>query len=159
MSHKYAIVSDDETTVIEWRTYPNALDLATVKRLPSGRLKIRPVIESRQAVTALQNSVDVVTVGVDSVTVTNQVTEKTTDEKRLITNRAINQEILDLELANPITHRTQREFIIGISTAIAAAQGITAAQMLDPASPYYSHAYAAFVGVNEATVELRGQRV
>jgi len=73
-------------------------------------------------------------------------------------NKQIDAQIVALEQANPITHRTMREFIIGVSTGIAAAQGVTPAQLMNPADPHYSHAFAAFVGVNAQTVALRAQK-
>jgi hypothetical protein len=73
-------------------------------------------------------------------------------------NAEINAQIAALEIANPITHRTMREFILGVSAGIAAAHGITEEQLLDPEGPHYSHAYAAFESVNAQTVALRGQK-
>lgn len=73
-------------------------------------------------------------------------------------NTQINEQIAAIEEANPITHRTMREFIIGVSTTIAATQGVTPAQLLNPADPHFSHAFAAFVGVNQETVALRAQK-
>jgi hypothetical protein len=74
-------------------------------------------------------------------------------------NAVIDAEIAAIELANPITHRTQREFMIGVQTMLAGLLGITAEQLLDPQSPHYSHAYAKFVSVNAETITKRQERV
>jgi len=74
-------------------------------------------------------------------------------------NADINAQIIALEAANPITHRTQREFILGVSQVVAALQGVTPAQLLNPADPHYSHAFAAFFDVNQQTIALRAQKL
>lgn len=73
-------------------------------------------------------------------------------------NAQINSEIAALEAANPITHRTMREFILGVSTSVAAAQGLTQAQLLNPSDAHYSHAFAAFAAVDAQAVALRAQK-
>lgn len=73
-------------------------------------------------------------------------------------NQQIDAQIVSIEQVNPITHRTMREFILGVSTSIAAAQGVTPAQLLNPTDPHYSHAFAAFYQVNAQTVALRGKK-
>jgi len=73
-------------------------------------------------------------------------------------NAAIDAQIADIERANPITHRTQREFMIGVQTMLAGLLGITPAQLLDPQDPNYSHAYAKFVSVNQQTISKRQER-
>lgn len=73
-------------------------------------------------------------------------------------NQSINEQILALEAANPISHRTMREFILGVSQVIAGLQGMTPAQLLDPKDPHYSHAFAAFADVNAKTIALRAQK-
>lgn len=73
-------------------------------------------------------------------------------------NAAIDAQIAAIEQANPITHRTQREFMIGVQTMLAGLLNITAEQLLDPQGPHYSHAYAKFVSVNNQTVSKRQER-
>lgn len=74
-------------------------------------------------------------------------------------NKAVDKDIEAIEQANPITHRTQREFMIGVQTMLAASMGITTAQLLDPNDPHYSHAYAKFVSINNDTMLKRAGRI
>lgn len=74
-------------------------------------------------------------------------------------NKAIDTTISTMEAKNPITHRTQREFMLGVQKLIGQMVGITEAQMLDPQSPNYSHAYAAFKAFNDATIVKRAGRI
>lgn len=74
-------------------------------------------------------------------------------------NKAIDSDIQDMEAKTPITHRTLREFMLGTQKLIAQSVGITEAQMLDPQSPNYSHAYAKFKAFNDATVTKRQGRI
>lgn len=74
-------------------------------------------------------------------------------------NTSVSQNIQAIEQANPITHRTQREFMIGVQTMLASILGITPEQMLDKNDPNYSHAYAAFVSVNAETIAERARRI
>lgn len=72
-------------------------------------------------------------------------------------NEQINAQIVALEVSNPITHRMLREFILGFSQVIAASQGVTRVQLLDPKDQHYLHAFAAFVDVNSKAAALRAQ--
>ena len=81
------------------------------------------------------------------------------DGEKARTNARINALILAIEDANPITHRTKREFMIGVQTMLAGLLNITPEQLLDPQSPHYSHAYAKFVSVNNETITKRQERV
>lgn len=74
-------------------------------------------------------------------------------------NKGIDTDILSMETKNPITHRTQREFMLAVQKLIGQMVGITEAQMLDPQSPNYSHAYAAFKAFNDLTVAKRAGRI
>lgn len=74
-------------------------------------------------------------------------------------NAVIDEQIADIEQANPITHRTHREFMIGVQTMLAGVLNITVDQLLDPQDPHYSHAYARFVSVNQQIINKRRERV
>lgn len=73
-------------------------------------------------------------------------------------NADLNAQIAALEAANPISHRTMREFILGVSQVVAGLQGVTPAQLVNPVDPHYSHAFAAFAAVNAQTIALRAQK-
>lgn len=74
-------------------------------------------------------------------------------------NKSIDADIAAMEAKTPITHRTQREFMLGVQKLIAQTVGITEVQMLDPQNPNHSHAYAAFKAFNDATVTKRAERI
>lgn len=161
MSYKYAVLSDDGLSVAEYRTYPNPLDLATCKRFADGSLKVREVVETLLPVTDLQRSNHVVTIEPNRVVITNTVEDLPEDERKVIHNKKINDQILEVEqqaLALGLL-RTVMEYLRDRSISIAAASGITEAQLLDQSSPYYSPPYAKLHSNIKAREALRAQRL
>lgn len=143
MSFKYAIVSDDELVVVEWRSYSQPLDLGTVRRLPNGRLKIRPVVETPVAVLPTQEQQQNIIINADEVAITyiaiNKPVEVVTAERiAVITAKifALEQQALEQGLI-----RTVIDDLLMRSLVIAAQAGVTEAQLLDPESPHFSRAY------------------
>lgn len=102
MSYQYAVVSDDEQSVVEFRSYPEPLAADQIKKLPNGRLKVRPVVMSLSPVLKYQVEQIIDTIEPTQVVRTNVVTDSP-DKARKI---ALDQ-IAVLEAA--ITNRRIRE--------------------------------------------------
>lgn len=110
MSYKYAILSEDGSAVIEYRTYPEPLDLDTCKRLADGSMKVRPVVESVFPVEANQRSVEVVTIEADRVVISNRAEALPLAELNAAHNKRINDQIAGIE--STITQRRIREAVL-----------------------------------------------
>lgn len=160
MSHKYAILNDDASAVVEYRTYPEALDLATCKRLADGSLKVRPVVENITPPNEYQTSRDVVSIG-DVVTISNVLEDLPEAQRKLIHNKIIDDQILEIEqqALRLGLLRTVMEDLRDRSISLAAAAGISEAQLLDASGPYYSPPYAKLHENIKARAVLRAQRL
>lgn len=161
MSYKYAILNDDASAVVEYRTYPNPLNLETCKRLADGSPKVRPVVVNITPPNEYQVSRDTVSIGDDVVTISNVLEDLPEAQRKLIHNKIIDDQILEIEqqALRLGLLRTVMEDLQDRSISLAAASGISEAQLLDQNGPYYSPPYAKLHENIKARAVLRAQRV
>ena len=160
MSHKYAIVADDELSVIEWRTYPQALDLDTVKRLENGRLKIRPVVETPVEALPTQDREQIITINDAEVAITYVVTDKPAEVVTAERVARIDEDIRALErraVEQGLLRAVMDDLLLRFRTE-AGNLGITEAQLLNPQHPAHSPAYAKVHANEAARAALRARR-
>jgi hypothetical protein len=74
MSYQYAVVSNDEESVVEFRSYSTELHPDNIKKLPNGRLKVRPLVQNFSPTTEFVSEELVTTIESDRVVRSNVLT-------------------------------------------------------------------------------------
>lgn len=97
MSYKYAVLNDDGTAVIEYRTYPTPLEASAIKRLATGLLKVRPVVTNLLPFTDMQRSTETVTIEAERVVISNTVEDLPEADRKALHNKKINDQIVAIE--------------------------------------------------------------